>query len=174
MTREEKLKEIELLKDKLNSPGAIYLTDTSSLNAENTAKLRRMCFNRQVDFLVVKNTLLAQAIKGIEEKSLDELTTVLKGSTSLMISEGGNTVAKLIKEFRQKSDKPVLKAAYVEESVYIGDDKIDALINLKSKNELIGDVIALLQSPAKTVVSQLQSGGNKIAGIVKTLSEKEA
>jgi large subunit ribosomal protein L10 len=174
MTREEKLKEIELLKDKLNNTSVIYLADTSSLNAESTAKLRRMCFNRQVEFLVVKNTLLAQAINGTENKSLEELTTVLKGSTSLMISEGSNTVAKLIKEFRQKSDKPVLKAAYVEESVYIGDDKIDALINLKSKNELIGDVIALLQSPAKTVLSQLQSGGNKIAGIVKTLSEKEA
>lgn len=174
MTREEKLKEIELLKGKLNNTGVIYLADTSSLNAENTAKLRRMCFNRQVEFLVVKNTLLAQAINGVENKNLEELTTVLKGSTSLMISEGNNTVAKLIKEFRQKSDKPVLKAAYVEESVYIGDDKIETLINLKSKNDLIGDVIALLQSPAKTVVSQLQSGGNKIAGIVKTLSEKEA
>ena len=108
------------------------------------------------------------------DRDFGELTQVLKGNTSMMFSEAGNAPAKLIKDFRKKSDKPILKGAFIEESVYIGDDQIDALVAIKSKEELIGDIIALLQSPAKNVISGLQSGGGKLAGILQTLSEREA
>ena len=106
------------------------------------------------------------------DKEFGELQDILKGNTSLMISEAGNAPAKVIKEFRKKSDKPLLKGAYVEEAIYVGDDQLDALVNIKSREELIGDIITLLQSPAKNVVSALQSGGGKLSGILKTLSEK--
>jgi large subunit ribosomal protein L10 len=107
------------------------------------------------------------------DKDFGELTEILKGNTSLMFSETGNAPAKVIKEFRRKSDKPLLKGAFIQESIYVGDDQLDNLVNLKSKDELVGEIIGLLQSPAKNVISALKSGGNTIAGLVKTLSERE-
>jgi large subunit ribosomal protein L10 len=133
--------------------------------------LRRACFKANIKLSVVKNTLLAKAMEA-SDKDFGSLQEVLKGNTSLMFSEVGNTPAKLIKTFRKKSEKPVLKGAYIEEAIYIGDDQIDVLESIKSKEELIGDVIAILQSPAKNVISALQSGGSNISGILKTLSER--
>jgi len=174
MTKEEKNQAIEELVEQLANNNVIYLADTSELDAENTSKLRRLCFNRQVKLQVVKNTLLSKAMERVEGKNFGELHQVLKGTTSLMLSETGNAPAKLIKEFRKSSDKPILKAAYVEEAVFIGDDKLESLTSLKSKDELLADVIALLQSPAKSVISQLQSGGQKLSGILKSLEERAA
>jgi len=171
MTREEKSQVIEVLTTKLTEGNIIYLADISGLNALDTSNLRRACFKANVKLAVVKNTLLEKAMEKAD-KDFGELSTILKGNTSLMISETGNAPAKVIKEFRKKSDKPLLKGAYVEEAIYVGDDQLDTLVNIKSKEELIGDVISLLQSPAKNVISALQSGGNKLSGILKTLSEK--
>jgi len=173
MTREEKAIVIEQLTAKLADSANIYLTDASGLNAEKTSNLRRACFKANIKLEVVKNTLLAKAMEACD-RDFGELTSVLVGNTAMMLSETGNAPAKLIKEFRKKSDKPILKGAFIEEAVYLGDDQVDALVNIKSKDELIGDIIALLQSPAKNVVSALQSGGGTLAGIIKTLSEKEA
>jgi len=150
----------------------IYLADISGLNAVDTSNLRRACFKANIKLAVVKNTLLAKAMEA-SDKEFGELPDVLKGNTSLMLSETGNAPAKLIKNFRKKSEKPVLKGAFIEEAVYIGDENLDALVNIKSKEEVIGDIIGLLQSPAKNVISGLKSGGGKLAGILKTLSEKE-
>lgn len=173
MTKEEKTQVIDELAEKLASNPHFYLTDISALTSEKTSKLRRMCFNKNIGLLVVKNTLLQKAMEKSEGKDYSELFTTLKGSTAVMFSESSSEPAKLIKEFRaQGNDKPVLKAAFVEESAYVGHDQLDALAAIKSKNELIGDLIALLQSPAKNVISALQSGGNKLSGIVKTLSER--
>ena len=171
MTREEKSQVIESLTASLTGNDIIYLADISGLNALDTSNLRRACFKANIKLAVVKNTLLAKAMEN-SEKDFGDLPSTLKGNTSIMYAETGNAPAKLIKEFRKKSKKPVLKGAYVEEAVYVGDDQLDALVNIKSKEELIGDVISLLQSPAKNVVSALQSGGNKLTGILKTLSEK--
>lgn len=171
MTREEKSVVIKDLTSQLTDNNIIYLADISGLDALSTSNLRRACFKANVKLAVVKNTLLAKAMES-SEKDFGELPSTLKGNTSILFSETGNAPAKVIKEFRKKSDKPVLKGAYVEEAVYIGDDQLDALVNIKSKEELIGDIITLLQSPAKNVISALQSGGNKLSGIIKTLSEK--
>jgi large subunit ribosomal protein L10 len=149
----------------------LYLTDTAGLNAKDTTALRRACFKAGIRLSVVKNTLLSKAMDA-SDKEFGDLKEVLKGNTSLMFSEVGNAPAKVIKDFRKKSDKPVLKGAYIEEAVYVGDDQIDFLVAIKSKEELIGDIITLLQSPAKNVVSGLKSGGGKLAGIIKTLSER--
>lgn len=172
MTREEKSVVIEQLTAQLADNANIYLADISGLDATSTTNLRRACFKAGIKLNVVKNTLLAKAMES-SERDFGELSTVLKGNTSLMFSETGNGPAKVIKEFRKKSDKPLLKGAFIEEAVYIGDNQLDALVDIKSKEELIGDIIALLQSPAKNVVSALKSSGGTIAGIVKTLSERE-
>ncbi|WP_027136961.1 50S ribosomal protein L10 [Gaetbulibacter saemankumensis] len=172
MTREEKSQVIEELTVELANNTNIYLADTSGLNAGTTSDLRRACFKANIKMAVVKNTLLAKAMEA-SEKDFGELPTVLKGNTSVMYSETGNAPAKLIKTFRKKSDKPLLKGAFIEEAVYIGDNQLDALVDIKSKEELLGEIVGLLQSPAKNVVSALKSGGGKIAGIIKTLSEKE-
>lgn len=171
MKKEDKNQLIETLAEQLRTAGSFYVTDTSGLNADTTSKLRRTCFKRNIRLQVVKNSLLHKAMER-SGKQLDELFPVLHGPTSLMISEVANDPAKMIKEFRKSTQKPLLKGAYVEESVYIGDDQLDALINIKSKFELIGDLIGLLQSPSKNVISALQSGGSILSGVVKTLSEK--
>lgn len=173
MNKQERNQVIDNLVTVLQDNSNIYVADTAELDAELTSDLRRACFNKDVELQVVKNTLLAKAMER-SEKDFEEMPSVLKGYTSLMLSEVANAPAKLIKEFRKKSEKPILKAAYVEQSVYIGHESLEALVSLKSKEELIGDVILLLQSPAKTVVSQLQSGGSTLAGLMKTLSEKES
>lgn len=173
MNKQERNQVIDSLVTVLQDNSNIYVADTAELDAELTSDLRRACFNKDVELQVVKNTLLAKAMER-SEKDFEDMPSVLKGYTSLMLSEVANAPAKLIKEFRKKSEKPILKAAYVEQSVYIGHESLEALVSLKSKEELIGDVILLLQSPAKTVVSQLQSGGSTLAGLMKTLSEKES
>ena len=144
MTREEKSQEIENLKSLLSDVGTLYVADISGLNAETTSALRRLCASREVKLSVVKNTLLRKAMESTDRDFSDLLPT-LKGNTSIMVSDMGNVPAKLIKDFRKKSDKPILKGAWVEEAVFIGDDQLDALSELKSKNELIGEVITLLQ-----------------------------
>ncbi len=171
MTREEKSQVIQDLTVKLADNPVIYLADISGLNASDTSNLRRACFKANVKLAVVKNTLLAKAMDS-SDKDFGELPTVLKGNTSLMMAETGNAPAKVIKAFRKGKDKPILKGAYVEEAVYVGDDQLDTLVDIKSKEEVIGEIIGLLQSPAKNVISALQSGGGKIHGILQTLSER--
>ena len=171
MTKEQKVQEIQDLTDKLSSVKNLYLTDIAGLDAVQTTALRRACFNSNIKLSVVKNTLLEKAMEA-SDKDFGNLKEVLKGNTSLMFSDVGNTPAKLIKNFRKKSEKPLLKGAYIEEVIYIGDDQIDVLESIKSKEELIGEVITLLQSPAKNVISALQSGRSNISGILKTLSER--
>lgn len=173
MRREDKNVIIDRLSEQINQYPHFYLADTSTLNAADTSSLRRKCFDKDIKLVVVKNTLLKKALEKCEKADFSPIFDSLKGSTSIMFTEVGNVPAKLIKDFRKTSDRPVLKAAFVEESFYIGDNQLDALVSLKSKNELIADVIALLQSPAKKVVSQLQSAPNTLAGVVKTLSERE-
>jgi len=172
MKREDKAAIINELAQKLKEASHFYLTDISKLNAEDTSNLRRKCFEKEIELVVVKNTLLRKAMEQ-SEADYSEMFDVLKGATSIMFTESGNVPGKLIKELRKKSDRPIVKAAYVEETVYIGDGELDALANIKSKNELIADVISLLQSPAKNVVSALQSGGQTLTGVLKTLSERE-
>lgn len=173
MRKQEKDQLIESLKEQLLNNNYFYLTDTSELNSEKTAKLRRMCFKRDIKLVVVKNTLLKKAMDRTE-KDFSELYPILHGSTSIMFAQTGNLPAKLIKDFRKAENvaKPILKGAYVAESCYIGENQLEALINLKSKNELIADVVALLQSPMRNVLSQLQSGNRILTGVLKTLSEK--
>lgn len=172
MTREEKATVIEDLTAQLAENANIYLADISGLDAVATSNLRRACFKANIKLAVVKNTLLAKAMEA-SDKEFGELPGVLKGNTSLMLSETGNAPAKLIKDFRKKSNRPLLKGAFIAEAIYIGDENLEALVNIKSKEEVIGDIIGLLQSPAKNVISGLKSGGGKLAGILKTLSEKE-
>jgi len=171
MTRAEKAQVIEDLTAQLTEENIIYVADISGLDALTTSDLRRACFKANVKLTVVKNTLLTKAMEN-SDKDFEDLPSVLKGNSSVMYSETGNAPAKVIKEFRKKSDKPLLKGAYVETAVYVGDDQLDALVNIKSKEEVIGDIIGLLQSPAKNVISALQSGGNKLSGILKTLADK--
>lgn len=171
MTKKEKATVIEDLTTQLAGSPTIYLADISGLDAGTTSDLRRACFKANVKLSVVKNTLLSKAMEA-SDKEFGELPEVLKGSTSLMFSEIGNAPAKLIKNFRKKSDKPLLKGAFVEEAIYIGDENLDTLVSIKSKEEMIGEIIGLLQSPAKNVISGLKSGGGKLAGILKTLSER--
>lgn len=171
MKKDEKDGVIDALVEKMTATKNFYLTDISELTVEKTNNLRRICFKKDIELKMVKNTLLKKAFEKMDT-DYSPLFEVLKGSTSVMFTESVNEPAKLIKEFRKTSEKPVLKAAYVEESFYIGDNQIDTLVSIKTKDEVIGEIIGLLQSPAKNVVSALQSGGNKLAGIVKTLSER--
>ena len=172
MKREDKNTIIDSLKDSIGNSKHFYLADISNLNAETTSKLRRACFERQIQLVVVKNTLLRKALETFEGK-FEELYGQLNRSTSIMFTDAANIPAKLIKDFKRSHKKTSLKGAFVEESVYIGDDQLDALITVKTKNELIADVVALLQSPMQTLLSQLQSGGNILHGVLKTLGEKE-
>tara|TARA_R110002049_G_scaffold271294_1_gene448526 strand:- start:80 stop:601 length:522 start_codon:yes stop_codon:yes gene_type:complete len=171
MTKEEKVSIVNELSDKLNQSSVFYLADIAELDAISSTKLRRLCYNKQVSLHVVKNTLLRKALEQADGE-FEELYTVLKGNTSIMFAETGNVPAKLIKDFRKKAEKPALKGAFIDSAIFIGDNQLETLINIKSKEEVIADVIALLQSPAKNVLSALQSGGTTIAGLVKTLSEK--
>ncbi len=171
MRKEDKKVLISSLTQQLKENDNFYLTDVSELNAEATSNLRRLCFKYNIKMQVVKNTLLRKAMENVD-KEYDELYGILKGNTALMFSESGSAPAKLIKEFRKKSNRPQLKGAFIEENTYIGDEMLDFLAAIKSKNELIADVIALLQSPVKNVVLALQSGSNKLSGILETLSEK--
>ena len=171
MRKEDKQVLIDSMLGQLQACPNFYLTDISDLNAEKTSQLRRQCFNSGVKLVVVKNALFQKAMERME-KDYEGLYDVLKGQTAVMFCETGNAPAKLIKNFRKTNDRPILKGAYIEECCYIGDDMVDTLCNIKSKNDLIADVIALLQSPMKNVISGLQSGGHKLSGILETLSER--
>ena len=173
MKKEDKALVIENIANTLKEYNGFYLVEPAGLDAEKTSALRRACFGADIKLLVVKNTLLHKALESMDG-DFTELYPALKGATSVMCTNVGNAPAKLLKDFVKKGDTlPALKAAYVEETVYYGADQLDALAAIKSKNELIADVIALLQSPAKNVVSALQSGATKLHGILETLSNKE-
>ncbi len=175
MRKEDKSAIIEQLKEELGNYQHFYLTNIEGLDAQKTSELRRACFKKEIKLLVVKNTLLHKALEQIGADA--QLFDSLKGNTALMLCNTGNAPAKLIKEFldkdkKNKDAKPQLKAALVEETVYVGREQLDFLTSIKSKNELIADLVALLQSPAKNVVSALQSGGNTLHGVLKTLEER--
>ncbi len=175
MTKAQKTALIADLKQKFSESSFFYITDSSTLTVEEVNKLRALCYEKGVEMKVVKNTLAIKALEeNAEEKNYTPLFDALKGPTALMFAETGNMPAKVIKEFREKSERPVLKAAYIDSDIFIGDDQVDALASLKSKEDLIGDVILLLQSPIKNVIGSLQSGGSTIAGLLKTLQEREA
>lgn len=173
MRKEEKTQIIDILAAQLEQTPDFYIADISGLNAENTAKLRRACYEKEIKLVVVKNTLFRKAL---EKKALADselLFPVLEGPSAIMFTPVANSPAKLIKEFGKQYGKPVLKGALVQECAYVGENQLEALVTIKSREELIGDIIGLLQSPAQNVISALQSnGGGKIAGLVKTLSEK--
>ena len=173
MKRSDKLEVIEQLTNEINSYNHFYIADISGLNAEVTSNLRRLCNKREVKLVVVKNKLLRKALEN-STKDTAELYDVLKDNTSVLFSNTGNVPAKLIKEFAKKNKRPIFKAAFVEECAYIGENQLDALVDIKSKEELIGGIIAMLQSPIKNVVSALQSGGQTIVGVLKTLEERNA
>jgi len=172
MKREEKDVIIGEIAELLNKYPNVYITDTSTLTVDKTNQLRRLCFSKGVKMLVAKNSLIQKAMERHDADSFNGIFTALKGTSALMFSETGNVPAKVIKEFRKKGDRPLLKGAYIDTAIFLGDNQIDTLAMIKSKNELIGDIIALLQSPAKNVISGLNSAGGKLAGIVKTLSER--
>src|ERR1043166_63928 len=161
MKREDKTEIINALVEKINANNKIYLADCSSLTVEKVNQFRRSCFEKKISMTVVKNSLLKKALERANDSRLTEMIPALKGATAIMFTEVGNAPAKLIKEFRKKNDKPILKAAFVEENVYIGDNQLEALSNIKSKNELIGDIIGLLQSPAKRVIGGLKAHAEK-------------
>jgi len=171
MRKEEKHEVVLALTEKIAEYGNFYITDTANLSVAKVNDIRRKCFENGIKMQVAKNKLIRKAMEA-SVGDFSEMFDVLKGSSSILFSKSANAPAKLIKQLRKTGDKPVLKAAYIDSSIFIGDNQLDALINLKSKEELVADIIALLQSPAKNVISGLQSSGNKLAGIVKTLQER--
>ena len=171
MKKEEKHEVVLALAETIAAYGNFYITDTANLSVAKVNDIRRKCFENDIKMQVAKNKLIRKAMEA-SEGDFSEMFDVLKGSSSILFSKTANAPAKLIKQLRKSGDKPVLKAAYIDSSVFIGDNQLDALVNLKSKEELLANIIALLQSPAKNVISGLQSGGNKLAGIVKTLQER--
>ncbi|MGL4293197.1 MAG: 50S ribosomal protein L10 [Bacteroidales bacterium] len=172
MRKEDKSTNIEQLGSLIREYAHFYITDTASMNADKTSQLRRACFKSDIKLVVVKNTMFKKALE-LTGEDFSALNSSLKGSSTIMFSNTGNAPAKLIKDFAKGKDAlPALKAAYVEQSFYVGADQLDALVAIKSKNELIADVIALLQSPAKNVISALQNSGNTIHGVLQTLSER--
>ena len=169
MTRTEKNKLIDAFAEKLDNNPNFYLSDISGLTVSDSNQLRRLCFGKDIRIEVVKNRLLKKAMEKAQD-DYSEIYDVLKGNTAVLFTEHGSVPAKLIKQFRKKHEKPLLKAAFVEETIYLGDEQLTVLANIKTKNEMIADVIGLLLSPAKNVISGLQSGSNKLTGILKTLS----
>lgn len=171
MTKTEKQASIVSLTDKFANSNFFYFTDTSGLTVEKINQLRRICFEKGIQLQVAKNTLIKKALVA-GGKFSDDLDPVLSGPTAIMFTETGNLPARVIKQFRKSDTKPALKAAYIDSAIYIGENQLEALVNVKSKEELVGDLIGLLQSPAKNVISALKSSGGKLAGIVKTLQER--
>ena len=172
MKREEKSKAITEITDVLSNNGIIYLTDISGLNSIETSNLRRLCFKSGVKLAVMKNTFLEQAMTA-SDKDFGDLLETLKGNTSLMLSDVGNAPAKVIKDFRRKSDRPILKGAIIENDIYLGDEQLELLSSIKSKEEIIGEIVLLLQSPARNIISALKSSSSKLSGIIQTLSNRE-
>lgn len=171
MKIEQKSQIIDQITKDLADYSNVYVTDISGFSVETVNQLRRICFRKEVKIKVVKNTLLKRAMDQAEN-DYSEIYPALVGETSIMLSNTGNLPARIIQDFRVKNPKPILKAAYIEQTTYFGDEQLQALCNVKSREELIGDIVGLLQSPARNVISALQSGGGKLAGIVKTLSER--
>jgi large subunit ribosomal protein L10 len=171
MNKEEKHELVLALTEQIKEYGNFYITDTSDLTVAKVNHIRRKCFESNITMQVAKNSLIKKAMENIDG-DFSSLYDVLKGSSSILFSKSSTAPAKLIKQLRKTGEKPILKAAYIDSAVFIGDKQLDTLINLKSKEQLIGEIIGLLQSPAKNVISGLQSGGNKLAGIVKTLQER--
>ena len=171
MRKEEKQEIVQALAEQIKSYGNFYITDTSELSVEKVNGIRRKCFESDIEIKAVKNTLIKKALieAGIDS---DEIVGTLKGASTMMFYEIANAPAKLIQALRKEGDKPLLKAAYIQETAFVGDNQLKALVSLKSKNELIADVIAALESPAKNVISALQSGGNTISGLVKALEQR--
>ena len=177
MKRELKAQIVEQLQEKISGATFFYLTDTSSISVEEINKFRGLCFDKGVTMQVVKNTLLTKALEPLIEAGNDsykELLPALKGPTSLMISNSPKAPAEIIKEFRGEKERPILKAAYIDSSIFIGDDQLEGLSKIKSKEELIGEIIGLLQSPAKNVISSLKSAGSTLSGLLKALEERAA
>lgn len=172
MKKTDKSALIKELSEKINEYNHFYVTDTLGLNAGSTSDLRRLCFQKDIKMMVVKNTLFKLALEQ-SDKNVEGMDEAFKGTSAVLFCNTGNVPAKLIKDFQKKKELPILKGAFVEESVYLGGDQLEVLTNIKSKEELLGDVIGLLQSPAKNVISALQSGGSKIHGILQTLGERE-
>ncbi|MCF8319288.1 MAG: 50S ribosomal protein L10 [Sphingobacteriaceae bacterium] len=171
MRKEEKHDVVLALKEQIESFSNVYIADTSNLTVAAVNDIRRKCFDSGIKMQVAKNTLIKKALEAASGEYA-ELYDVLKGSSTLLFSNSGNAPAKLIKALRASGDKPLLKAAYIDSAIFIGDNQLNALVNLKSREELIGEIIGLLQSPAKNVISGLQSGKNKLAGIVKALEQR--
>ena len=174
MKRSEKEAVVEQLKEKFQSTPYVYFADSSALTVAEINDFRRVCYEKNIEVKVAKNTLIQKALQSLEDESYNPLFELLKGQTTLLFTETANAPAKVLKDFRKEHDKPVLKFAYIETSLYTGDNQIDTLSKLKSKEELLGEIVTILQSPAKNVISALKSSGGKLAGIVKTLSERES
>ena len=175
MTREQKAQAIEQLKNKLEDNSFFYLADTSAMSVKEISALRRICFEKGIEINVVKNTLARKAMESFpEERNYTAVFDSLKGTTAILFTETANLPAKVLKDYRKDGKKPSLKAAYIESAIFLGDDQLDVLSKLKSKEELLGEIVGLLQSPAKNVISALKSGGSTIAGLVKALEERAA
>lgn len=173
MDKNQKNQEIAELKEKFSNSSYFYITDSSTLTVEKINKFRRLCFNSGIEYRVSKNTLIRKALEQVGG-NYEALYPLLNGPTGVMFSTDGATPAKVIKEFRKDGDRPVLKGAYIDSDVFVGDNQLATLASLKSKAELLGDIIGLLQSPAKNVISALQgSSGQKIAGLLKAIEEKK-
>jgi len=171
MNKEEKHELVASLAEQMKEYGNFYITDTANLTVAKVNHIRRQCFESNITMLVAKNSLIKKAMETVGG-DFTPMYDVLKGSSSILFSKSGTAPAKLIKQLRKKGEKPILKAAYIDASIFVGDNQLDTLINLKSKEQLVGEIIGLLQSPAKNVISALQSGGNILAGVVKTLQER--
>ena len=171
MTKEEKIDLVAALTEQIKESGNFYITDTSNLSVAKVNDIRRKCFENDIIMQVTKNSLIKKAMEAIGA-DYTPLNDALKGSSSLLFSKSSSAPAKLIKQLRKRSDKPILKAAYIDSAIFVGDKQLDTLVNLKTKEQLVGEIIGLLQSPAKNVISALQSGGNILAGVVKTLQER--
>jgi large subunit ribosomal protein L10 len=171
MNKDEKHELVLALTEQIKEYGNFYITDTSNLTVAKVNDIRRKCFESDITMQVAKNTLIRKAMEA-SAGDFSPIFEALKGSSSILFSKSATAPAKLIKQLRRTGEKPILKAAYIDSAIFVGDNQLDTLINLKSREQLIGEIIGLLQSPAKNVISGLQSGGNKLAGIVKTLQER--
>jgi len=171
MNKEEKYDLVLALTEQMKEYGNFYITDTSDLTVAKVNNIRRQCFENDITMLVAKNSLIEKAMEAAEG-DYTPIYDVLKGSSTILFSKSATAPAKLIKKLRKAGDKPLLKAAYIDSAIFIGDNQLDTLTKLKSKEQLIGEIVGLLQSPAKNVISALQSGGNILAGVVKTLQER--
>ncbi|MDQ3142317.1 MAG: 50S ribosomal protein L10 [Bacteroidota bacterium] len=173
MKKEQKTQAIQELKDKFEKAQFFYLTDSSTLTVEKVNQFRRLCFDKGIEMQVIKNTLAKKALESLaKEKGFEPLYVSLEGPTAVLFADNASSPAKLIEDFRKTNQRPLLKAAYIDSAVFTGDDQIKVLVALKSKEDLIGEVIMLLQSPASRLIGALKSGGTTIAGLVKTLQEK--